>query len=262
MHAVPTRRRIAVTAVGAISAAVLAGGCTTTSPASDGITVAAAASLTDVFDDLGAAFGRADGSADGADAITVDSASSSALALRIAEGAPVDVFAAADTATMRRLQRKRLLVSEPRVFARTTLVIVLAPGNPARVDAIDDLTRADVRVATAAPEVPLGRYTAETFALAGLAVPATVTRESNARAVLTKVASGEVDAGIVYRPDAGASVPALQTIELPPTAQVTVEYPIAVPATTDDRAGAEAFVRFVLSAQGRAILAAAGYEVP
>lgn len=268
MRTVPTRRpprRAVAFVAGALSGAAVAGACAGTpgassSVAGDEVVVAAASSLSDVFAELGAAWRRSDDGAD--DTVTFDTASSSALALRIAEGAPYDVFAAADLATMRRLRDDGLLREEPQVFARTTLVLVTAAGNPADVRTLADLARPDLRVALAAPSVPLGRYTREALRRVGLDVPSGASRETNARAVLTKVRLGEADVGVVYRPDAATTDGSLQTVELPTAAQVTVEYPIAVPTTTDDRSAADDFVRFVLSAQGRAVLVAAGYEVP
>jgi molybdate transport system substrate-binding protein len=265
MRTEPSRRppsRAVAAVAGVLSGAAVASACAaapTATPAGD-VVVATASSLSDVFVDLGEAFGRTPAGA--GDRVTLDTGSSSSLAQRLAEGAQYDVFAAADRATMQRLRTDGLLRDEPQVFARTTLVLVVAPDDPAGVRSLPDLVRPGVRVALAAPSVPLGRYTRDAFARLGLQPPPLASRETNARAVLAKVRLGEADAGVVYRPDAAAADGAVGVVALPDTAQVTVEYPIAVPATSDDPGSAAAFVRFVLSPQGRAILTAAGFEVP
>ena len=140
------------------------------------------------------------------------------------------------------------------VFARNRLVIVVAPGNPEHVRRIADLSRHGLVVVLADPSVPAGKYAAEALADAGVHVrPASL--EDNVRSVLTKVRLGEADAGIVYRTDALSAGSAVATVDLP-TGPVAA-YPIAAV----DGHGRQ-FVDFVLSAQGRQILAQFGFLPP
>lgn len=204
---------------------------------SGGLTVLAASSLQGVVPELVAAF-------DGEAEVAVAYGSSSRLAAQVEAGAPGDVILAADDESVARLR----LPTEP--FATTHMVVAVAPGNPGGVRSVADLAR--VRTVMAAPEVPAGRYAADVLSRAGVAVkPASY--EPDARAVVTKVASGEVDAALVYAVDAGG----LTTIPLAAEHDVTVTYVLAVVRPSDEAAR---FVAFLRGEEGRRILTAAGFR--
>lgn len=218
------------------------------------LTVSAAASLTAPFGTIGDELTSASG---GAGEVTFSFDSSSTLATQIIDGAPADVFAAADEASMARLVDAGMVRGEPRVFARNELAIVVKAGNPTGIASLADLASADV-VALCGEDVPCGRYAAEVLDQAGVAIPTDrITRGQNAKATLAAVAAGDADAGIVYATDiVGADV---EAVAIPAEVNVIADYPIAVVADAADPTSAEAFVAFVLGPGGQAILADAGF---
>lgn len=218
------------------------------------VTVSAAASLTTPFGTIGDELTAAAG---GAAEVTFSFDSSSTLATQTIDGAPADVFAAADEASMARLVDAGMVRGEPRVFARNQLAIVVKAGNPTGIGGLADLASADV-VALCGEDVPCGRYAAEVLDRAGVAIPTDrITRGQNAKATLAAVAAGDADAGIVYATDiVGDEVTA---VAIPTEVNIVANYPIAVVLDAADPASAEAFVAFVLGPRGQAILADAGF---
>ena len=211
-----------------------------------GVTVFAAASLTDVFGDIAAAFEEAHPGID----VTLQFAGSSRLATQINAGAPADVFAAADERTAEQVDARQVTT-----FARNRLAIVTPPDNPAGVSSLASLTRSDVLLALCAPEVPCGAL-AEKVGGPDLTAAAD-TREPNARGVLTKVLLGEVDAGVVYATDLLAAGDAISGTVIDHPARTS--YPLVL---LSDSPEAGAFVDFVLSPRAQELLAAAGFETP
>lgn len=223
--------------------------------AAEPLRVFAAASLTDAFEGAAAAF-RAD--APGAE-VELHFAASSALVAQLRDGAPADVIATADEVTMATLRDGGLLAGAPVVFAYGRLVIVVERGNPKGVRGLADLARKDLLVVLAAPEVPAGRYAGELLSRAGVRV-APRSLEANGRAVVTKVALGEADAGIAYHGDAVAAAGKVVGIEVPEAADLPVRYPIATLAASRAPDAAKAFVALLLSERGAAILRRHGLE--
>lgn len=219
--------------------------------------VSAAASLTDAFADLEMAFERAHPDV----RVELNLGGSSGLRAQILEGAPVDVFASANVANMDRVAAAGEVAGSPRVFARNRLEIVVPPGNPAGVRGLEDLARPGLLVGLCAPGVPCGDFARAALAAAGI-VPAVDTEEPDVRALLTKVELGELDVAIVYVTDVAAAGRRVVGIQIPADRNVVAEYPIAALASAPHRAAAEAFVAFVLSPEGRAILARHGFEGP
>lgn len=218
----------------------------------DRLIVFAASSLTDVFDGLEAEFEVAHPGID----LVVNYGGSSSLAAQIEQGAPVDVFAGADQATMQRVLDEAS--GEPVMFARNRLAIAVEAGNPERVDTVADLADPDLIVVLADGAVPAGGYAAELLALAGIELePASY--ESSVRAVAGKVALGEADAGIVYHTDIVANEQQLDEVIIPEAADVVAEYPIVV---VRDGEAARSFVEYVTGRPGREALADAGFELP
>ncbi|HSK98431.1 MAG TPA: molybdate ABC transporter substrate-binding protein, partial [Euzebyales bacterium] len=116
------------------------------------VTVFAAASLTDAFEDIGERFEQANPDVD----LSFNFGSSSTLASQITEGAPADVFASASQTTMDVVDDAGLLAGERTDFAGNSLQIAVEPGNPKGIGGLEDLARSDVTVVLAAEEVPAG----------------------------------------------------------------------------------------------------------
>jgi molybdate transport system substrate-binding protein len=219
--------------------------------------VFAAASLTGAFEELARAFEAAHPGL----ALELHFAGTSQLALQVREGAPADVFASADEANMQQVLDTGHVVSGPAVFARNRLVIVTARGNPLGVAGLADLAREDVTLLLCAPEVPAGRYARLAAAKAGVALrPAS--DEPNVKAVVSKVALGEADAGVVYATDAAAARGEVDAVAIAAEHDVVATYPIAALDAGAARETGAAFVAFVLSAKGQAILREHGFAAP
>lgn len=216
----------------------------------------AAASLGAAFDELAARF---EAQHPGLDVLPISYDGSSTLATQLIEGAPADVFASADEANMQRVVDAGL-AGAPELFASNTLVIIVPAGNPGGVQAIEDLSRGDLTVVLCAPEVPCGAASETLLADNGVVV-APASLEQNVTAVLTKVAAGEADAGLVYATDARGSGD-VEQVEAAGAAEVVNRYPVAALAEAANPDAAEAFVAFVLSDDGRSVLDALGFGAP
>ena len=245
-----------ITAPALLALGLLAPACG--GPAAGGtLAVFAAASLTDTFEALAAAFEAGHPGV----TVTLNFAASSALREQILAGAPADAFASASAGDMDRLAAAGALAGDPRVFARNRMVVAVPAGNPAGITGLENFADPELLIGLCAEEVPCGRYAREALASAGV-TPAPDSLEPDVRALLTKVAAGELDAGIVYATDIPAAGGAVEAIALPGAPAVVAAYPIAAVAASSRKALASAFVDFVLSPQGQAILAAHGFEAP
>ncbi|TQO20339.1 molybdate transport system substrate-binding protein [Rhodoglobus vestalii] len=220
------------------------------------ITIFAAASLSASFTELAEAFTAAN---PGVTVAPISFDGSSTLATQIVEGAPVDVFASADEATMEKVAEE--LASTPVLFASNLLQLAVQPGNPLDIAGLADLPRPELQLALCAPEVPCGVASRTILKAHGVAVTP-VTEEQNVKAVLTKVKAGEVDAGLVYVTDVQDSAGAVDGVPIPGAERVRNSYPIATMAASQQPDIAEAFVSFVLSDEGQTILATYGFSRP
>ncbi|MDQ6838777.1 MAG: molybdate ABC transporter substrate-binding protein [Actinomycetota bacterium] len=221
--------------------------------ASGPLTVFAAASLTEPFNDEMAIL-RA--SSPGL-SVTFSFGGSGALVAQVQQGAPADVVATADTASMRRLIDAGL-VDPPVTFARNKLQILVAPGDPKGVTSLADLARPDLKVVLGDESVPAGRYAAQVLQTAGVAVRP-VSKEPDVKAAVSKVTTGEADATIVYATDVRAAGGKGQGIEIPDGQNVLADYPIAVVKATPHRAAAAAFVEATVRGGGQAALGRRGF---
>ncbi|KQS99725.1 molybdate ABC transporter substrate-binding protein [Cellulomonas sp. Leaf395] len=239
-------------------------GCSAAQPAAEPsttgltgeLTVFAAASLQDAFDDLGAEFAEQN------PGVTVQPTTydgSATLATQLTGGASADVFASADTQTMSTVTDAGLAVGPATVFTTNTLEIVVAAGNPLGIDSLADLAALSTsggKVVLCGVQVPCGSAAHEV--LDGLALTP-VSEEQNVKAVLTKVQTGDADAGLVYRTDVLSAGGAVDGVPFPEAATAVNEYPIVA---LEDGAVAQAFVDLVLSDAGQRVLAAAGFSAP
>ncbi|GAB4098063.1 molybdate ABC transporter substrate-binding protein [Sinomonas halotolerans] len=230
------------------------------------LTVFAASSLSGAFTRIGERFEAANPGVD----VVLSFAGSSDLAAQITQGAPADVFAAADGATMERVAGAGQALA-PERFATNSLVIAVAPGNPHGITGLADLARPGLRVVACAPQVPCGAAAHRAAAAArgegsagggGGVVLHPVSEEPNVTDVLGKVTSGEADAGLVYATDVQRSGGAAEAVRFPEAAQAVNAYPIAALTGARDAALAGEFVRFVVGEEGQGVLADAGFGAP
>jgi len=183
---------------------------------------------------------------------------SDSLAAQITQGAPVDVFASANTSTMNTIVKANDAAA-PSDFAKNSLQIAVPSGNPKDVQSLADVTKPGVKLALCAAAVPCGSAAVKAFAAAGLdAHP--VTLEQDVASVLTKLELGEVDAGLVYRTDVKAAAGKVDGVDFPEASSAVNTYPIAQVTTGKNSHAGGAFVAFVLSAAGQRVLQAAGFE--
>lgn len=237
-------------------ATVLASCGSTGDDGSRRLTVFAAASLGPTLTELAERFEREHEGVD----VVLALGGSSDLAAQIIEGAPADVFAAADERTMRTVTDAGE-AQDPAVFATNTLQVVTPAGDPERIASIRDLARPGLKVVLCAPQVPCGAASRTLLDGAGVAV-APASEEQSVTDVLGKVISGEADAGLVYVTDVRTAGDAVRGVEVPESAATRNRYPIAVLRNADDAGLAGEFVAFVTGDTGRSVLAEAGFEVP
>ncbi|HEX3463006.1 MAG TPA: molybdate ABC transporter substrate-binding protein [Candidatus Elarobacter sp.] len=229
------------------------------------VTVFAAASLREAFDAAAPAFTKATGFP-----VRFSYGGSDTLVAQLLQGAPADVFASANEAQMKRAADGGAVLAA-RTLARNRLVVI-APANDAAVASIADLGKRGVKVVVAAPSVPVGAYARRTFEnlakepALGADFPArvqanVVSEETDVKAVATKIALGEADAGVVYATDVTPAIaPKVRVLRFPAGASPEAVYPIAVTKNAVNAAGGRAFVDFITSPAGRAFLRARGFE--
>ena len=250
-------------AAGAAALLLVAGCAAETSPPSTSgssatpapITVFAAASLTEAFTRIGTDFEARSGSK-----VTFNFGSSSTLATQITSGAPADVFAAASPATMKTVTDAGG-ASGPVDFVSNTLQIAVPDGNPGGITGLQDFADESKTIAVCAPQVPCGAAAEKVFAAAKI-TPRPDTLEQDVKATLAKVSADEVDAALVYRTDVIAASDDVEGIEFPEAASAVNTYPIAVLTESGTAEVAQAFVDYVLSADGQAVLEQAGFAKP
>ncbi|HEV7862932.1 MAG TPA: molybdate ABC transporter substrate-binding protein [Acidimicrobiia bacterium] len=226
---------------------------TTAAALSGNLTVLAAASLTESFNELGKAF---EGLHPGTK-VTLSYDASSALATQANNGAPADLFASADQTNLKKVTDAGN-ATNPKVFAHNRLAIIVAKGNPKKITGLKDFDKRSVSFVLCAIEVPCGKYGAQALTKAGVkAQPKSL--EQNVKAVVTKVTTGQVDAGIGYITDGKAAAASAEAVDIPDDLNVIAEYPMAVLKQSANANLAYAFLDYVLSADAQAILAKYGF---
>lgn len=196
-------------------------------------------------------------------------AASSALARQIKAGAPADLFASADEDWMDDIQKAGFVARGSRAdMAGNRLVLVAPAGKPVRLRIGRNMPLAAAlnggRLAMADPDaVPAGKYGKAALTALNVwpSVADKVARGDSVRAALALVERGATPFGIVYATDARASK-SVQTVGTFPTgSHPPIRYPVAR-LTASRHRDAEGFRRFLLSAQGRAILGRYGFSAP
>lgn len=245
--------------------------CTTTnasSPESRTLSVFAAASLAEAFNQIGELFQEQHPEVK----VSFNFAGSQQLAQQLAQGAPADVFASANEKQMSAvITEGRVESSGYRQFAGNRLVVILPADNPASISSLPDLARSGIRLVLADQSVPAGQYAQDFIALAAHdpgygpgfqtgVMENTVSFEENVRAVLSKVLLGEADAGIVYKTDiVGLDPDLVRTLEIPLWLNQPATYFIAPIADSSLPELSQGFVDTVLSPAGQEILSRFGF---
>ena len=236
---------------------VAACGSESKSSTTGSIVVFAASSLTDAFKAVGDAF-----TAKNPDAkVTFNFAGSSDLVTQIANGAPADLFVSADESNMKKVTDAGNNAGDPVIIARNSFEIIVGTGNPKGITGLADLAKTDTIVVLCAEAVPCGKGAATILKNAGIALtPKSL--EDKVKGVVTKVTAGEADAGIVFVTDVRAAGDAAAGVEIPADQNVISNYPIVVTKEATNAAAAQAFIDFVASDAGQAILAKYGFLKP
>lgn len=233
------------------------GAAATTAAAPRTLTVLAAASLTDTFTALGKQFESANPGV----TVRFSYGGSSDLAAQIVQGSPADVFASASDATMKTVTDAGLATGTPTKFATNVLEIATPPGNPKAVAAFADLAKPGVKVVTCAPAVPCGAAEQKIETATGVKL-SPVSQEPDVKSVLTKVETGDADAGLVYVTDVKAAGAKVQGVTFPESAKAVTNYPIAVLKNAPQADLAQKFEALVTGADGKAALQQAGFGAP
>ena len=221
------------------------------------VKIDAAASLKKTFDVLGAEFEKANPGVK----VSLSYDGSSVLATQIIGGAPVDVFASADNKNMAKVTDAKLITTTPIEFATNTLQIAVAKGNPKKIDSLKDLTDPGLKVVLCEAAQPCGAAAATALKAADVTVKP-VSQEQSVTAVLTKVQSGDADAGLVYKTDVLGSDGKVTGVDFAESAQAVNHYPIAPLDKAPNPAAAKAFIALVTGPTGQKVLAAAGFGPP
>lgn len=216
--------------------------------------VLAAASLTEAFRELGRRFEAANHGT----RVDFSFGPSSGLVTQLEAGAPADVLATADQVTMEQAVRAGS-VDKPAVFTCNRLALIVRQGNPRHLRSLTDLERRGVDYVVCAAPVPCGRFARQALRKAHVDADP-LGSEQDAKAVVAKVVLGEADAGIAYVTDAGGAPDKVDAVPLPPGQQVVASYPIAVTTHTGARPLSDAFVAYVRSPAGQAVLAEHGFR--
>ena len=249
----PRRAALAVASLIAVVA-----GCSSDSdanPNAETVTVFAASSLTDVFDDLGSVFERRNRGIE----LSFAFAASSDLVTQLEQGARAEVFASADEVSMKRALDANLVAGDPQILARNELEIIVPAENPGGVTGLADLANEDLVLTICSRECPAGRYALEIFENAGISI-APDSLEAEVKGVVTRVALGEADAGIAYVTDTRAAAGEIVGIPIPDDDAVIASYPIA--ALSGSSGAASRWIDFVLSGEGQRILRRYGFLPP
>ena len=231
------------------------------------LTIFAAASLTEAFNEMKTEIEAANPGTK----ITLNFGGSSALRTQITQGAQADLFASADSTNMDPVVRAGDIVGNPSIFVQNRLVLVIPKDNPGNISTLQDLAKSGVKLVLAQEQVPVGNYARQSLDKMS-ADPAfgsdfktkvlanVVSDELNVKDVIAKVQLGEADAGIVYRTDANSADPSKVTvIDIPDQYNIVAQYPIGVVKGGSNPEGANAFITYLRSPVGQAVMSKYGF---
>lgn len=226
------------------------------------MTIFAAASLTDSFNEIGTAFtSRTNGTK-----VTFNYGGSNTLRAQLEQGARADVFASANETEMNNLVKGGLVTVTPSIFATNWLVVITPKSNPGKITKLRDLANPGLKIVAAGPTVPVGGYmlqmldkmNADASFGAGFKdkfMKNVVSQETDVKQVVAKIQLGEGDAGVVYSTDVTPKVaPEVQILDVPDAFNVIAQYPIAVMKDAREKGLGQAFVDYVIGPDGQAVM--------
>lgn len=226
------------------------------------LTVFAAASLTDAFNEIKTAFEAANPAV----TVTYSFGASNTLATQLSQGAPADIFASANATQMNVAITAKRIAGSPRTFAKNRLVLIVPADNPVKITTLKDLAKPGIKLILAAAGVPVRDYT--NTMLDKLAqkpeygsdyktafLRNVVSEEANVRQVSAKVSLGEADAGFVYRSDVTPDISSkVAIIQIPDSVNTIATYPIAVTDNSPNPDVAKKYIDYILSDAGQKTL--------
>jgi molybdate transport system substrate-binding protein len=221
------------------------------------LTVLAAASLTEVFQKLATTFQSENPGVH----VTFSFGGSSTLAQQIIAKAPADVFAAASPTTMKTVTDAGDAAGSPQLFVRNVLEIATPPNNPGNISGLSDFGKSSLKIAVCAVALPCGAAADKVFKASGLS-PEIDSYEQDVKGVLTKVESGEADAGLVYRTDVKSAGDKVKGIDFPEASNAINDYPIASLTEAKNPTAANAWIAFLLSQEARQVFTDFGFQLP
>lgn len=239
---------------GAASGAASANASGGAQKATGKVTVLAAASLQNAFEEIEKTVEKDNPGLD----VSFDFQGSQDLVSSLAGGNSADVLATANNSTMKTAADQKL-VGDQTEFATNVLTLIVPKGNPKKITGLDS-SLDGANLVICAPEVPCGEATKKLAAAQGVTLNP-VSEEQKVTDVRGKVESGEADAGIVYTTDAAAAKDKADKIDIPDGGVVN-HYPIAQTAKPENPAGAQAFIDAVTGKAGQEILAKHGFGKP
>ncbi|MFN8596680.1 MAG: molybdate ABC transporter substrate-binding protein [Anaerolineae bacterium] len=233
------------------------------------VTVFAAASLTDAFNEIGEQFKQQNPGV----TLEFNYAGSQQLRAQLEQGAVADVFASANTKEMNAAIQSGLVVKDTqKTFVRNRLAIIVPKDNPGGVNELKDLSKSGLKIVLAIASVPVGGYALTSLDKMNADFGATfsqtvlanvVSYEDNVKQVVAKVQLGEADAGIVYSSDVTPSAAEkVVKLDVPDKYNTLATYPIAVLKAAPQADLAQKFMDYVLSDAGQAVLLKWGFLSP
>jgi molybdate transport system substrate-binding protein len=241
-------------ACGGGNAPSTAGGAPNSQPQARDLTVFAATSLTETFTELKSQFETDNPGV----TVKYNFGASSDLAQQIVQGAPADVFASASDATMKTVTDAGAAAGSPAEFASNVLAIATPPGNPKGITGFADLAKPDLKVVVCAPQVPCGAAEQKIEQATGTKL-SPVSQEPDVKSTLSKVSSGDADAGLVYKTDVNSAGNTVQGIDFPEAQKAVTNYPIAVLKSAPQADLASRFQAMVTGDAGKKALQAVGF---
>ncbi|MGI8835034.1 MAG: molybdate ABC transporter substrate-binding protein [Pyrinomonadaceae bacterium] len=242
-------------------ATALVGSCgRNASPTTSALTVSAAADLTPAFEEIGKMFEQESGIK-----VTFNFGSTGQLAQQIEQGAPVDLFAAANVSFVDELEKKKLILSETKaLYARGRITLWTRNDSPLRLERVEDLARPEVRrIAIANPEhAPYGMAAREAMQAAGVfdQIKARLVFGENISQTLQFAESGNVDAAIVALSLSSQSNG--RWVLIPEALHKPLNQALAVISGTHHQPEARRFAAFVNSEKGRPVMRKYGFILP